>query len=73
MADAIDRAQEREQLDRELALEQHAQRAREGLAFCVECDEGISDVRRALGARRCVACQESFESEERRRVLRGCV
>ncbi|MCM2317951.1 MAG: TraR/DksA C4-type zinc finger protein [Pseudomonas sp.] len=70
MTDWLDRAKEREELERELALK--AQRARAdfsapSLSECQDCDEPIPEARRALGGvTRCVACQTLFEKSTRR-------
>ncbi|THG81506.1 TraR/DksA family transcriptional regulator [Pseudomonas sp. A-1] len=70
MTDWLDRAKEREELERELAL--NAQRAMAdfsapSLDECAECGEPIPEARRALGGvTRCVACQTLFEKSTRR-------
>lgn len=70
MTDWLDRAKEREELERELALS--AQLARvdfsaPSLSDCHDCGEPIPEARRALGGvTRCVACQSVFEKRARR-------
>ncbi|KAB2901269.1 MAG: TraR/DksA family transcriptional regulator [Dokdonella sp.] len=65
--DEIDRAQEREQLDRSLALDALRRRLQAmrdaGTARCVDCDEEIDPRRRAAvpHARRCAPCQHRWE------------
>lgn len=72
MSDDIDRAQEREQLDRDLAL--HATRTRIAASLqphdtavdgrCVDCDGPIEEARLAALAHktsRCAACARDFE------------
>lgn len=66
MADVIDRASERETLDRELALAcQRQQRAHpaQSLLHCEACGGEIPEARRRAlaGVRRCVDCQQSHE------------
>lgn len=73
MADQIDRAQERELLDRELAIQQQTRPRPIGLAACQECDEPISDARRGNGARRCVPCQADAEAEAKKRTARVAI
>ncbi|KFN42324.1 hypothetical protein N789_14125 [Arenimonas oryziterrae DSM 21050 = YC6267] len=73
MGDSIDRAQDREQLDREFALRDQLNRQRVGLCECEECGDSISPLRRSLGARLCVMHQEAFEAELRKRGARTCV
>lgn len=70
MTDWLDRAQVREERDRELALD--AQRARSrshlpSLEHCEDCDEAIPEARRAFGGvTRCVSCPTLFEKSNRR-------
>jgi RNA polymerase-binding transcription factor DksA len=73
VANLIDRAQEREQLDRELALQAQASRKTEGLANCEVCGAPISALRRGMGARLCVADQSWVEAEAKRRMARSAV
>jgi RNA polymerase-binding transcription factor DksA len=73
MADEIDRAQAREQLDRELAIKAQLDRGKtEGLSECCDCSHPISEARREAGARWCVPCQNGIEAEAKRRTARGC-
>lgn len=66
MSDEIDKAQEREQLDREQALKAHVLKHNSvGLNACEECDEPISALRRNLGAHRCIDCQQLYERARR--------
>lgn len=60
MADEIDRAQEREQFDRDLALRAVVGNHGQGRAECA-CGEGISQLRQGLGAVRCLDCQTDHE------------
>ena len=66
MADEIDRASEREQHDRELALAEARRKkgpdpAWDGaLAYCPECD-CENTARAMLGYGRCIDCQERAE------------
>ena len=72
MADDIDRAQEREQIDRDLCVRKLTERRRWPRAIC-ECGKHISSVRQELGARFCVECQQGIEAEAKRRTVRGCL
>ena len=73
MADDIDRAQAREQLDRDLCIRKQTVPRLPGLSHCEECGGGITDIRQELGARFCVRCQEGIEAEAKRRTVRGCL
>lgn len=73
MSDSIDRAQEREQFDRELALKEQGRRIGAGTAECEECGAAISALRQKLGARLCVADQIAVEAEQRKKGKRTCV
>lgn len=77
MADDIDRAQDREQTDRELALKAQAARIAASsepidpaqAGFCIECEQPIEPARlQALrGATvRCSACARDFEQRMQR-------
>lgn len=70
MADWLDRAQAREEQDREIALRAQLARSRGGLPsleHCEDCDEPIPAARRALGGvTRCVECQSLHERSPRR-------
>ena len=62
--DEIDRGQEREQLDRELALRAVLDRAKEcGDGFCADCGVAIDPRRLAIKPRAecCVDCQQYRE------------
>lgn len=72
MADAIDQAQAREQMDRELMLAEHHRRAaaHESAAgtpsldgLCIDCDEPIELARLAVlrVTSRCASCARDFE------------
>jgi hypothetical protein len=65
MADEIDLANERAEIERMAAVSMHAARPqRQGLERCAICDEPISDFRQALGAIHCV--EHATEAERRR-------
>lgn len=68
MSDAIDRAQDREQLDRDLALnaalKSRAEHRGSGRTLC-DCGEPISPLRQQLGAERCLECQHAHEQVRR--------
>ena len=65
MADEIDRAQERDEFFRSLALGKHKENGFTGMsaAECIECGETIPKARRMAvpGCCRCVDCQAEFE------------
>ncbi len=65
MADEIDLANERAEIERSVALSRHAARVRgEGLDRCSICGEPIIELRKALGAIHCV--EHAAELEQRR-------
>lgn len=75
MTDIYDRASEREEADRAIALQEQARRA--GLAgktaadsaeFCAMCEEPIPALRRHLlpGVQTCVDCQTELEQAMKR-------
>ncbi|MBN6079892.1 TraR/DksA C4-type zinc finger protein [Aggregatibacter actinomycetemcomitans] len=64
MTDILDRAQELEQLQREIALKRRVTMTHQESALCCEdCGEEIPQQRRAAirGVIRCVACQGNHE------------
>lgn len=69
MGDWMDRAQQREALELERALNARLAAIREpgqSLTDCIDCDDEIPEARRALGGiRRCVPCQTKHEREYR--------
>ena len=76
MSDVIDQAQDREQLDRELALRAHAQRVaasfqprHDGISsLCIDCDQAIEEERlKVLAGKtsRCAHCARVRERRER--------
>ena len=77
MSDSIDAAQDREQLDRDLALHAQAQRVaeshaprREGIdALCIDCDEPIEPARLAVLAGKTSRCAQCAKDHEQR--MRG--
>jgi hypothetical protein len=75
MGDFMDRVQEREQTDREVALEEQRRKLESGVSECIhpDCTRSISDVRRALGARLCLEHQQEKEAEQRRRGERSAI
>jgi RNA polymerase-binding transcription factor DksA len=79
MADTIDQAQAREQMDRDLMLAEHHRRAAAAHALdgtpvldglCIDCDEPIEPQRIAVlrVTSRCASCAEDFE---RRMAMQG--
>jgi RNA polymerase-binding transcription factor DksA len=81
VTDEIDRAQEREQLDRDLALraaqqriaKAHTPRAAAVAATCVDCHEAIEPERlRVLrGTCRCAECAHVFEARMKRQAWKS--
>lgn len=68
MADEIDLANDRAEIERDAAISRHVTRARgPGLDRCAICGEPISDYRKALGA---IHCVEHAKELEQRRGLR---
>ena len=76
MSDAIDQAQDREQLDRDFALRAHALRVaasfeprRDGIdALCIDCDQPIEPERlKVLAGKtsRCAHCARVREKQEK--------
>lgn len=75
MTDMYDRATEREEADRAIALAEQTRRAgligksmADSAKFCVVCDEAIPPLRRVVlpGVQTCVECQEELERELQR-------
>lgn len=76
MADEIDRAQQRDEYFRDLAIEEHYRRGirnagRLGVGECVDCGADIPEARRKAvpGCTRCVTCQEALEIHSHWRAL----
>lgn len=68
MADEIDLANDRAEIERDAAISRHVSRTRgPGLDRCAICGEPISDYRKALGA---IHCVEHAAQLEQRRGLR---
>ena len=69
MGDWMDRAQQREVLELERALQARLAAIRApgpSLSECIDCDDEIPPARQALGGvRRCVTCQTKHEREYR--------
>ena len=62
MADDIDRAQERQDLEMAARMQMAQRFDKPSLAECDECGEEIPAERRAIGGvTRCVDCQNHFE------------
>lgn len=65
MSDNIDRAQDIEQFNRDMALKaRDGARPAWGQLEC-KCGEPISYMRQSLGAIRCMHCQQLFEKDKR--------
>ena len=71
--DDIERAQLREQQDRDLCIQAQISKQVPGRPECIECGGPISDIRQDLGARFCVPCQRGVEAEAKRRTSRCCL
>ncbi|HHF0974483.1 TPA: TraR/DksA family transcriptional regulator [Haemophilus influenzae] len=70
MTDQFDRAQQLEEMQREIALKKHRTFQAVSRLYCEDCDEPIPEKRRQMiqGVTRCVTCQE--QEEKRQRQLR---
>jgi RNA polymerase-binding transcription factor DksA len=75
MTDTIDQAQDREQLDRDLALQAHADRVAASFVpradgidgLCIDCDRPIEPERLRVLARktsRCAHCAQALEHRQ---------
>ncbi|HAS02511.1 TraR/DksA C4-type zinc finger protein [Pasteurella multocida subsp. multocida] len=65
--DRFDKAQELEQMQRDLAIQNRTTSTRASAFFCEDCGEEIPEIRRLtiLGVFRCVTCQTIFEKKQR--------
>ena len=72
MTDPIDSAQEREQLDRDLAIDAVKKGMRNGRDVC-GCGAPISELRKNLGAQHCIECLSEIESEQAKARRRTCL
>ena len=66
MPDFFDRVQERVLTDTAAAIERATRQRQPGLAECEECGQAISELRRGMGARLCIAHQQALEARGRR-------
>ena len=66
--DALDRAQQQEEMERAIALSRHGSTTHlPSRKECADCGEPIPELRRRLGGVRfCVECQGFFEKRSRR-------
>lgn len=67
MTDNLDRAQQIEQMQREIALKKHRTFKDVSALYCQDCDEPIPEARRKAlpGCSRCTECQTVFEQQKR--------
>lgn len=67
MTDQFDRAQELEQMTRDIALQKHRTFKAVSRLYCEDCDAPIPEKRRQMiqGVIRCVTCQELEEKRQR--------
>ncbi|WP_032092104.1 TraR/DksA C4-type zinc finger protein [Necropsobacter rosorum] len=67
MTDILDRAQQVEEMAREIALKKHRTFKAVSRLYCEECGALIPEKRRQLihGVTRCVTCQEIHEKQRR--------
>nr|DAI54635.1 MAG TPA: DksA-like zinc finger domain containing protein [Caudoviricetes sp.] len=67
MTDQFDRAQQLEEMQREIALKKHRTFKAVSRLYCEDCDAPIPEKRRQmiLGVTRCVTCQELEEKRQR--------
>lgn len=66
MTDQFDRAQQLEEMAREIALKKHRTFKAVSRVYCEDCDAPIPEKRRQLipGVNRCVTCQEIEEKRQ---------
>lgn len=65
MSDLVDRAQELEQIERDASLAAVALRPMiVGRVCCMNCGAAISPLRTAIGAQRCIECQQADEARQ---------
>lgn len=67
MTDQFDRAQQLEEMQREIALKKHRTFQTVSRLYCEDCDAPIPEKRRQMiqGVTRCVTCQEQEEKRQR--------
>ncbi|EOX4860088.1 TraR/DksA C4-type zinc finger protein [Haemophilus influenzae] len=67
MTDQFDRAQQLEEMQREIALKKHRTFKAVSRLYCEDCDVPIPEKRRQMiqGVTRCVTCQEQEEKRQR--------
>ncbi|OOF45788.1 TraR/DksA C4-type zinc finger protein [Rodentibacter trehalosifermentans] len=67
MTDQFDRAQQIEEMQREIALKKHRTFKAVSRLYCEDCDAPIPEKRRQTiqGVTRCVICQEQEEKRQR--------
>ena len=67
MTDQFDRAQQIEEMEREIALKKHRTFKAVSHLYCEDCDAPIPEKRRQMiqGVTRCVTCQELEEKRQR--------
>ena len=67
MTDQFDRAQQLEEMAREIALKKHRTFKAVSRVYCEDCDAPIPEKRRQLipGVNRCVDCQQKYEMQQR--------
>lgn len=66
MTDQFDRAQQLEEMQREIALKKHRTFKAVSRLYCEDCDASIPEKRRQMiqGVTRCVTCQELEEKRQ---------
>lgn len=67
MTDQFDRAQQLEEMEREIALKKHRTFKAVSHLYCEDCNAPIPEKRRQMiqGVTRCVTCQEIEEKRQR--------
>ena len=67
MTDQFDRAQQLEEMAREIAIKKHRTFKAVSRVYCEDCDAPIPEKRRQLiqGVTRCVACHQIHELQKR--------
>lgn len=68
MTDQFDRAQQLEEMQREISLKKHRTFQAVSRLYCEDCDAPIPEARRQAicGVTRCVSCQEREEEKQQR-------
>lgn len=72
MSGLFDQAQDREQLERDLAINCVQKSMQHGRDVCA-CGEAITPLRKSLGAQHCLDCLREIEAEHAKARRRTCL